>query len=132
MKVSVAAAIAAGLLVSDSAHDAAAGLLVPRGPGPAAWTNDFSPITPADWNYSRAAHLIERSGFGATPEEIERLAALTPKQVVDWLVDYESIDDSDLEAVRRITASGIPGWIRFRRAAPRRSASRARRASALA
>ena len=96
MKVSIAAAIAAGLLVSFqlTMRPQAAG---PVGPGPAAWTNDFSPITPADWNYSRAAHLMERSGFGATPEEIERLAALTPKQVVDWLVDYESIDNSDLK-----------------------------------
>src|SRR6185436_16410764 len=96
MKVSIAAAIAAGLLVTiqlTTRPQAAA----PEGPGPAAWTNDFSPITPADWTYSRAAHLMERSGFGATPEEIERLAALTPKQVVDWLVDYESIDNSDLK-----------------------------------
>ena len=30
------------------------------------------------WNYDRAAHLIERAGFGAPPEEIERVAALTP------------------------------------------------------
>ena len=96
MKVSIAAAIAAGVLVTFqlTTRPQAAG---PAGPGPAAWANDFSPIAPADWNYSRAAHLMERAGFGATPEEIERLAAMTPKQAVDWLVDYESIDNSDLK-----------------------------------
>ena len=32
---------------------------------------------------SRAAHLLERAGFGGTPEEIARLAAMTPRQAVD-------------------------------------------------
>ena len=42
--------------------------------GPAAWQNDLSPIGPADWNYDFAAHLLERAGFGGTPEEIQALA----------------------------------------------------------
>jgi hypothetical protein len=67
-------------------------------PAPAAWTNDLSPIAPADWNYDRAAHLLERAGFGGTPEEIEKLAAMTPAQAVDYLVDFESIDNSTLPA----------------------------------
>ena len=58
---------------------------------PAAWAGDLSPITPRDWTPARAAHLIERAGFGATPEEIARLARMTPARVVDELVDYESI-----------------------------------------
>ena len=65
------------------------------GPAPAAWTNDLSPIAASDWNAARAAHLIERAGFGATPEEIARLAAMTPAQVVDWLVDYEAVDNRE-------------------------------------
>ena len=63
---------------------------------PAAWAGDLSPISAGDWNYDRAAHLIERAGFGATPEEIARLARLTPQQAVGELVDYESIA-SDLK-----------------------------------
>jgi uncharacterized protein (DUF1800 family) len=66
------------------------------GAGPAAWTNDLSAITSSDWSYDRAAHLIERAGFGATPGEIERLAAMSPRQAVDRLVNYESIDASRL------------------------------------
>jgi uncharacterized protein (DUF1800 family) len=64
--------------------------------GPAVWSDDLSPITASDWSYDRAAHLIERAGFGATPEELKRLAAMTPRQAVDELVDYESIT-SDLK-----------------------------------
>ena len=61
-------------------------------PGPAhPWTNDLSPIADGDWNRNRAAHLMERAGFGATPEELDRLATLTPRQAVARLVDYESI-----------------------------------------
>jgi len=60
------------------------------------WTNDLSPIAATDWNYDRAAHLLERAGFGGTPEEVGRLAAMTPRQAVDALVDFESIK-SDLK-----------------------------------
>ncbi|HEY1303917.1 MAG TPA: DUF1800 domain-containing protein [Vicinamibacterales bacterium] len=67
------------------------------GAGPAAWTNDLSAIAASDWSYDRAAHLIERAGFGAPPSEIARLAAMSPRQAVDSLVDYESIDTSRLE-----------------------------------
>src|SRR4029453_12560028 len=56
-----------------------------------AWADDLTPITAADWNYERAAHLLERAGFGGTPEDIGRLAAMTPRQAVDSLVDFESI-----------------------------------------
>ena len=59
--------------------------------GPVNWTGDLSPIVASDWSYERAAHLIERAGFGAAPDEVARLAALTPRQAVDELVDYESI-----------------------------------------
>jgi hypothetical protein len=65
---------------------------------PPAWTDDLSPLAAGDWSYDRAAHLIERAGFGAPPEEIARLAAMTPRQAIDWLVDYEQIDNRALAA----------------------------------
>src|SRR5438067_8971204 len=61
--------------------------------GPVDWTGDLSPIAASDWSYERAAHLIERAGFGAAPDEVARLGTLTPQQAVDELVDYESIAD---------------------------------------
>ena len=61
------------------------------------WAGDLSPISASDWNYERAAHLIERAGFGATPEEITRLTAMTPERAVNSLVDYEAVDASGLK-----------------------------------
>jgi hypothetical protein len=65
--------------------------------GPDTWVGDLSPLSPSDWNYARAAHLIERAGFGATPDEIARLAAMTPERAVASLVDYEAADASGLK-----------------------------------
>jgi hypothetical protein len=69
-----------------------------------AWVDDLSPISSSDWNTARAAHLLERAGFGGTPEEIAHLASLTPQQAVDSLVDYERIDNS---AARPFEESGV-------------------------
>ena len=76
------------------------------------WAGDLSPIAASDWNYGRAAHLIERAGFGATPEEIARVAAMTPERAVNSLVDYETIDAS---ALKPFDESGIwdPGMDPF-------------------
>ena len=75
-------ALAAGVLTTTLAADSNA---------PAEWTNDLAPIAAADWNYARAAHLLERAGFGGTPDEIARLAAMTPRQAVDSLVDFDAV-----------------------------------------
>ncbi len=64
--------------------------------GPAAWQNDLKPIASSDWNYDFAAHLLERAGFGGTPEEIQALAKLTPAQAVARLVRFEGADASQL------------------------------------
>jgi len=76
------------------------------------WAGDLSPIAASDWNYERAAHLIERAGFGATPEEIARVAAMTPERAVNSLVNYETIDAS---ALKPFDESGIwdPGMDPF-------------------
>lgn len=65
------------------------------GAGPATWTGDLSPISKSDWNYARAGHLLERAGFGGTPEEIEKLSRMTPEQAVNYLVDYESMEKGE-------------------------------------
>ncbi len=47
----------------------------------------------SDWNQEKAAHLLNRAGFGATQEEIERFAAMRPREAVDTIVDFEKIPD---------------------------------------
>jgi hypothetical protein len=62
--------------------------------GPARWQNDLTPIAASDWNYDFAAHLLERAGFGGTPEEIEALARLTPAEAVRRLVYFQNIENN--------------------------------------
>lgn len=61
------------------------------------WRNDLSPISKQDWNYDRAAHLLARAGFGGTPEEITKLAAMSPRQAVQSLVEIDKVDNSHLQ-----------------------------------
>ena len=86
----VALFVCGGVLMTNTAILGAGA----SGVGPAAWENDLSPITSADWDYDKAAHLLERAGFGGTPEEIERLAAMTPQAAVDWIVNYQRQADT--------------------------------------
>jgi hypothetical protein len=66
------------------------------GAGPAAWIGDLTPIAPPDWTGARAAHLLERAGFGGTPEEIARLAKMTPQEAVRHLVHYQQVEKGAL------------------------------------
>jgi uncharacterized protein (DUF1800 family) len=60
------------------------------------WANDLSPISAQDWNAERAAHLLERAGFGATPEDIKRFAAMSPDEVMRAIVKFEGADNNHL------------------------------------
>ncbi len=60
------------------------------------WANDLAPIGAQDWNAERAAHLLERAGFGGTPEDIQRFATMTPEAVLKELVDFQGADNSHL------------------------------------
>lgn len=60
------------------------------------WPDDLMPISAQDWNAERAAHLLERAGFGATPEEIQHFAAMTPEAAMKVLVDFHGVDNSHL------------------------------------
>jgi hypothetical protein len=62
------------------------------------WVNDLDPIQPADWDRARAKHLLNRAGFGGTPEDIDRLATLTPVEAVRRIIDYERVENGDLPA----------------------------------
>jgi uncharacterized protein (DUF1800 family) len=40
------------------------------------------------WNRRLAAHLLRRAGFGGSPADVDRLAAMTPHDAVDSLVRF--------------------------------------------
>jgi uncharacterized protein (DUF1800 family) len=65
------------------------------------WADDLSSIAATDWSFDRAAHLLERAGFGGTPQDIARLEAMTPQEAVAALVDYHTIANDHLPAFER-------------------------------
>lgn len=83
-------------LVSATGRDASG-----SGSGPAHWVDDPSPVAVADWNFDFAGHLLERAGFGGTPDDIARLARMTPEQAVASLLDYHSIPNDHLAPFER-------------------------------
>ena len=51
---------------------------------------DLTPISAQHWTPAHAAHLLERAGFGSTPDEIARLAAMSPQAAVNELVNFKN------------------------------------------
>ena len=56
---------------------------------PANWQDDLAPLAATEWNRERAAHLLERAGFGGTQEEVARFAAMSPRKAVQALVHFK-------------------------------------------
>ncbi len=63
----------------------------------ASWIEDLAPISEADWSYERARHLLDRAGFGGAPDDVARLARMTPNAAVASLVDYQAIGTDRLK-----------------------------------
>ena len=75
-----------------------AGKVVAQQSGFASWQNDLSPISNTNWNYDTAAHLLERAGFGGTPDEVRALAAMPPEEAVRSLVYFNHAENAHLQA----------------------------------
>ena len=59
---------------------------------------DLAPIAAADWSYARARHLLDRAGFGGTPQDAARLHALGPLGAVDAVLASPAPGDAGLPA----------------------------------
>ncbi|MDP6554562.1 MAG: DUF1800 domain-containing protein [Pirellulaceae bacterium] len=92
-----------------------------KGPGPTEWIEDLTPISPEEWSYDRAAHLLERAGFGGTPQEIQRLASMKPADAVDSLIDYDQIENTHLPPFDESGIYGIYDSLPVEAAMPSRS-----------
>ena len=93
-------ALLASFVSVTPAHAADAAAAAGKG-----WSGDLQPIAPAQWSRERAAHLLERAGFGGTPDEIDRSVALGARQAVARLVRPQRIANNQLAA---FDPSGIP------------------------
>jgi len=89
-------AIAGAVLTLAVTGYAQSGRSADWSPGPPAWQGDLDPISAADWSYDRAEHLLGRAGFSGTPEEIQKLADMTPEEAVRSLVEFDSIPNDHL------------------------------------
>src|SRR5215467_5345181 len=58
-----------------------------------------------EWNERTVAHLLRRAGFGATQEDIKFYLGMGQKGAVDYLINFESIDDSEVD--RQIANAGL-------------------------
>ena len=64
------------------------------------------PLPHKNWDYQSAAHLLNRAGFGGSPEEIEALQKLGHEAAVESLFDFT--DDIELFPVPDFSAPDNP------------------------
>ena len=76
------------------------------------WYGNINAISNDDWTLLTATHLLERAGFGGTPEEIDFIFKLGSKKAVDHIVNYENISTNHMQ---NFDESDIydPGLINF-------------------
>ena len=53
----------------------------------------LNPLSPERWDFTTAAHLLNRAGFGGPPAEIEKLVEQGPARAVGQLVEYDKVAD---------------------------------------
>jgi uncharacterized protein (DUF1800 family) len=80
----------------------------------------LKPLSYDRWHLESAAHLLNRAGFGGSPDEIQSLAELGHEQAISSLLDYEKIPDPTLNPdwakpdparqaqIREINQTGTP------------------------
>jgi hypothetical protein len=59
----------------------------------------FRPTSADPWNRIKAAHLLNRAGFGGTPEQVTRVASMRMEAAVDELLNYERTPDGPFPEV---------------------------------
>jgi uncharacterized protein (DUF1800 family) len=53
----------------------------------------LTPLSASRWDYTTAAHLLNRAGFGGTPDDVQKLVSMGHERAVSSLVDFEKIPD---------------------------------------
>ena len=53
----------------------------------------------ATLSFDEAAHLIRRAGFGGTPDEIDELASRGREAAVDFLINFNQINNSEMDSL---------------------------------
>ena len=57
--------------------------------------SSLQPLDPKQFDHRCALHLLQRAGFGGTPQQAQALADLGVEQAVDYIVNYKKLPDPD-------------------------------------
>ncbi len=75
--------------------------------------SSLQPLDPKEFDQRKAKHLLQRAGFGGTPQQAEALANLGLEKAIAYIVNYQelpdpnptAIDDYDKDIIRPPTSS---------------------------
>lgn len=70
----------------------------------------FKPTSESSFDAVKAAHLLNRAGFGGTDDEIEKVLKLGPIDAVDWLLDFPDAPAEEQSASNVPDLSSIEGY----------------------
>ncbi len=84
----------------------------------------YQPTRSDPWDHDKAAHLLNRAGFGGKPDEIERFVRIGFEAAVTEIVEFETIPDTPmtidfseiyalLEEAQRLRQAGADERTRF-------------------
>lgn len=48
----------------------------------------YEPSSTEPFDFTRASHLLNRAGFGGSPEDVQKVISLGPRRAVEWLLDF--------------------------------------------
>jgi Protein of unknown function (DUF1800) len=51
----------------------------------------YKPTAADPFDSLKAAHLLNRAGFGGTPDDVKRVVEMGPQNAVDWLLDFPDL-----------------------------------------
>jgi uncharacterized protein (DUF1800 family) len=61
----------------------------------------LAPLAQSEWTYAKAAHLLNRAGFGGTPEDVEKLRAMGPERAIASLFEFTKTPGAPLPEFAR-------------------------------
>jgi uncharacterized protein (DUF1800 family) len=68
----------------------------------------LKPLTASAWDYDKARHLLNRAGFGGTPDEVAKLHAMGLHRAVEHLVEFQKLPSPNAHVDVRLPERATP------------------------
>src|SRR4051794_11371903 len=72
----------------------------------------YKPTSDDPFDAVKAAHLLNRAGFGGTPDEIQKVVELGPENAIDWMMDFPDAGADEQSQTDAPDLSSIEGYPR--------------------